>query len=71
MALDLGTFQVSVQLVESKLDLQCLTFLVKEQLKTAAYTFTAISQKYKTQTFVRGLGLGFVRIFKLNWMSLN
>ena len=71
MALDLGAFQVSVQLVESQLDLNFLTFLVKEQLKTADDTFTAITKKYKTQTFVRGLGLGFVQIFKLNWLSLN
>ena len=48
MALDFGAFQVFVQLVKSKLDFNCLTFLVKEQLKTAADTFTAITQKYKT-----------------------
>ena len=71
MALYLGAFQVSVQLVESKLDSKKNSFLVKEQLKAAADIFTAITKKYETQTFARGLGIGFVQIFKLIWFSLN
>ena len=47
MALDLGAFQVSVQLVESKLDLKILHFLVKEQLKKAGDTFTAITKSIR------------------------